>query len=260
MSLAAPARIEPVMVERVWGAYDLTPWFPPQAAKTGEVWFDGGAILVKFIFTTENLSIQVHPGDEYAAEHEKGSPGKTEMWHILRADPGARIAAGFREPVTVEAAREGALNGAIVSMLAWHEAAAGDTFFIPAGTVHAIGAGLALCEIQQNSNVTYRLYDWGRTGRDLHLDDGFAVADCGIHPGQSTAVNGQLVRSRYFTTEREQVHGDAVWPRDSLMIVLDGRGTVGGEACALGQVWRLATGTKISSLDGMTILRTYVEE
>ncbi|MEZ5354851.1 MAG: class I mannose-6-phosphate isomerase [Bryobacteraceae bacterium] len=260
MTTAGPTRIEPEMVERVWGALDLTPWYPRQSAKTGEVWFDSGDILVKFIFTTGNLSVQVHPGDDYAASHHNGSAGKTEMWHILRADPGARIAIGFQKPVTLEAARQGALDGSIVSMLAWHEAAPGDTFFTPAGTVHAIGAGLVLCEIQQKSDVTYRLYDWGRTGRPLHLDDGFAVAALGTHPGRSTpGDDGTLARCPYFTTEKQYVRGVATWPRDALMIVLEGEGSVDGAACAAGQVWRLPQGANIASSPGMTLLRTYVE-
>jgi len=260
MTTTTPTRIEPVMVERVWGAHDLTPWYPRQTAKIGEVWFNAGDILVKFIFTTENLSVQVHPDDAYAAEHHNGSRGKTEMWHILRVDPGARIAAGFREPVTREAARQGALDGSIVGMLAWHEAAPGDTFFTPAGTVHAIGAGLALCEIQQNSDITYRLYDWGRTDRELHLEHGFTVADLVPHGGRSEAENGVLAKSQYFTTEREEIQGETVWPRDSLMIVLEGTGTVAGEACRLGEVWRLPAGARISAMGRMTVLRTYVED
>jgi mannose-6-phosphate isomerase len=257
-SRSEPHRIEAKMVERVWGAYDLSPWFGGQENKTGEVWFDSGDILVKFIFTTENLSIQVHPDDAYAARHHQGSPGKTEMWHILRAEPGAKIACGFRRQVDREAARQGALDGGIVDMLAWHEAAPGDTFFTPAGTVHAIGAGLALCEIQQVSDVTYRLYDWGRTGRELHLDHGFTVAALEPHPGRSVPENGVLARCPYFTTEKERIVGACEWPRDSLMIVVDGSGSVNGAACRMGEVWRLPAGTAVSS-SGMTVLRTYVD-
>src|SRR5271165_3300984 len=165
-----PKRLQPRFLEKVWGSTRLEPWFESTGAKIGEVWFEGAGplpILVKFIFTTEKLSVQVHPDDVYAAKHHN-SRGKTEMWHVLAAAPGARIAAGFREPVSAERLRAGALSGEIEELLAWHEARPGDTFFIPAGTVHAIGAGLTLCEIQQFSDITYRLYDYGRP-RELHL-------------------------------------------------------------------------------------------
>ncbi len=170
-------RLTPSFREKVWGATRLGPWFPDSDRKIGEVWFEGPfgndadlPLLVKFIFTTEKLSVQVHPEDEYAGLHHQ-SRGKTEMWHILAAEPGAQIAAGFRESITPEQFREAALSGAIEQELQWFDARPGDTFFIPAGTVHAIGPGLALCEIQQNSDVTYRLYDYGRP-RELHLAHG----------------------------------------------------------------------------------------
>ncbi|MEZ5399560.1 MAG: class I mannose-6-phosphate isomerase [Bryobacteraceae bacterium] len=256
---AGPVRIEPKFVHRVWGSHNLAPWFGTQAEKIGEVWFEAGEILIKFIFTTEPLSVQVHPGDAYAARHHGGSRGKTEMWHILRAEPGARIAAGFREPVAADAAHRGALDGSIETMLAWHDAAPGDTFFTPAGTVHAIGAGLALCEIQQNSDITYRLYDWGRKpARELHLEHGFAVADLGPASSRTAAADGVLAACPYFTTEAEMVAGELVWPRDSVMIVLSGNGSVAEIQCALGQVWRVPAGAQVSSAEGMQVLRTYV--
>ena len=143
-------KLEPSFRERPWGTRNLEPWFPNVRAKAGpfpigEVWFETPEVplLVKFLFAKENLSVQVHPDDKYARFHHS-SPGKTEMWHVLKAEPGAKIAAGFREPVTSEQARAGALDGTIMGMLEWFDAQAGDTFFIPAGTVHAIGAGLTI--------------------------------------------------------------------------------------------------------------------
>ncbi len=132
-------------------------------------------LLVKFLFTSDNLSVQVHPNDEYAAKHHEGSRGKTEMWHILRAEPGAKIAFGVRVPVTKEELRTAAESGAIVDLLNWIPVRPGETYFIPAGTVHAIGGGLVICEVQQLSDVTYRLYDYKRVDKDgkereLHLD------------------------------------------------------------------------------------------
>src|SRR5262249_46670605 len=150
--------------------------------KIGEVWFSTPElpILVKFLFTTENLSVQVHPSGECGV-------GKTEMWHILRAAEGASIALGFRDTVTPAWARAAAESGEILEMLRWYPVRAGETYFTPAGTVHAIGAGIALCEIQQHSDITYRLYDYGRP-RELHLEEGLAVSDFGTHPGASACV------------------------------------------------------------------------
>jgi mannose-6-phosphate isomerase len=159
----------------VWGTPDLLPWYPASEKKIGEVWFEADLpLLVKFVFTSERLSVQVHPNDEFAVANEN-SRGKTEMWYVMRADPGARLAIGFRESITREQLRESALSGEIEQMLNWIEVQAGDAFFIPAGTVHSIGGGLALCEVQQYSDITYRLYDYGRP-RELHLDKAIQVS------------------------------------------------------------------------------------
>src|ERR1700687_5996835 len=190
-------RLTPRFVPKVWGSTHLEPWYPNTAEKIGEVWFEGVPnlpLLIKFLYTTEPLSVQVHP------------EGKTEMWHILAAEPGAKIAAGFRQPITEERLRASALSGEIEELLEWHEARPGDTFFIPAGTVHAIGAGLALCEIQQWSDVTYRLFDYGRP-RELHFDEGTRVSQLGPHPARQNAREGVLVACPFFTTEKVRVDG-----------------------------------------------------
>jgi mannose-6-phosphate isomerase len=99
---SAPVRLPTSFKEKIWGALDLAPWYPDPGKKIGEVWFEADVpLLVKFVFTSERLSVQVHPDDAFAAAHEK-SLGKTEMWYVLRADPGAQIALGFREPITRE--------------------------------------------------------------------------------------------------------------------------------------------------------------
>lgn len=159
-------RIEPSIVERAWG---------------DETWYPAGDLLIKYIRTREKLSVQVHPGDDYARAHEN-SRGKTEMWYITAAEPGATIALGFRERYTVDRVRAAALSGEIVDMLRWWPARAGDVFYTPAGTVHAIGGGIQLWEIQQQSDVTFRLYDYGRN-RPLHLDKALDVALLEPHPG-----------------------------------------------------------------------------
>ena len=219
-------RLTPRLVPKVWGCTRLEPLFPDSKEKIGEVWFEGVPnlpLLIKFLFTTEPLSVQVHP------------EGKTEMWHILAAEPGAKIAAGFREPITKQRLRESALSGEIEQLLEWHDARPGDTFFIPAGTVHAIGAGLTLCEIQQWSDVTYRLYDYGRP-RELHLDEGARVSKLGPHAARQTAREGVLVSCPFFTTEKLRVDGRV--SRDAkVIILLEGQLEVGGHPAKAGEVW-----------------------
>ncbi len=236
--MTAIRRIEGTPYEKVWGSHDLSPLFPPSERKIGEVWFAADPLLIKFLFTTENLSVQVHPADE------NGVQGKTEMWHILRAERGAMIALGFREPVTRERLVEAAKSGGIMALLNWIPVRAGETYFTPAHTVHAIGAGIALCEIQQNSDITYRLYDYGRA-REMHLEEGSRVADLGVHPGEC----GLPVRCEYFETEAVELGGgefggDAAYgsAHDHFLIVLEGCGELGGEAFAAGEVWQVAAG------------------
>ena len=171
-------------VERIWGRRDLSgPFAPPPgmgAEPIGEIWFEGApgaALLVKYLFTAERLSIQVHPDDE-AARARGHARGKDEAWYVLSAEPGATIGLGLTRQVSRETLRAAALDGSIERLLDWRPVAAGEFFYSPAGTVHAIGGGLSLIEIQQHLDLTYRLYDYGRP-RELHLDEAVAVADPG---------------------------------------------------------------------------------
>ncbi len=173
------------IVEKVWGRDALpAPFSAPPGERIGEIWFDPPhelpELLVKYLFTSEKLSVQVHPSDGTAPS---GSRGKDECWLVLSAEPGAKLAVGFRDEISPEAMRNASLDGSIEDLLAWYSVAAGDFIYLPAGTVHAIGAGLTLIEIQQNSDVTYRLFDYGRP-RELHLDAAIAVADGAPHPAQ----------------------------------------------------------------------------
>ena len=257
------ARIEPQFVERVWGSLHLEPWFRDASAKTGEVWFPAGRLLIKFLFTTEPLSVQVHPGDEYALHHH-GCAGKTEMWHVLEAAPGARIAAGFARAVTREQAHAAALDGSIEEMLGWHEAHPGDTFLTRAGMVHALGAGLVVCEIQQTSDITYRLYDYRREpARELHLEHGFAVADLGPHPGRAAAERiepeaERLAACEYFVTERWELASPRTWEREAVLIALAGGGLIDGQPFKRGEVWQAPAGARVEPGGGRAVLlRTY---
>lgn len=260
-----PQRMEPVFLEKIWGSTYLEPWFPNSTSKIGEAWyhFEGSPILVKFLFTTEKLSVQVHPDDEYARAHE-GSLGKTEMWHILRAEPGATVALGFKVGISPERMRESAATGEIMELLNWIPAKPGDTFFVPPGTVHALGGGLALVEIQQYSDVTYRLYDYGRD-RPLHLDKSMDVATPGPHPGKSTADGAVIASCEYFTVEK------FAWPasfeyqpdpnRFQLLIVMNGHGTIGGEPYRAGECWFIPAGSDpftLAPAESTEVLRTFV--
>ena len=161
-----------------WGRTQLPPMFgDTRGERIGEVWFlgpDNLPLMAKYIFTDERLSIQNHPDDAQA--HARGLPrGKEECWYILDAEPGASLALGFVREVSRNEIRASATDRSIVDLLDWKPVAPGDFFYVPAGTVHAIGAGISLLEFQQSSDVTYRLYDYGRP-RELHLADGAAVA------------------------------------------------------------------------------------
>lgn len=182
-AVAMPRRLETLVIEKPWGRTDIPCAFGNFGERRiGEIWFahpDGNesAILVKFLFTSERLSIQVHPGDA-AAQAAGFRSGKDECWLVLDADAGAELGVGLIHETSREALREAALDGSIVDLVDWRPARKGDFIFNPAGTVHAIGGGLTIVEVQQNVDCTYRLYDYGRP-RPLHLDAGLAVAALG---------------------------------------------------------------------------------
>jgi mannose-6-phosphate isomerase len=254
-----PVRLWPSLREKVWGKKQLSPWFPDSQVPIGEAWFLGEEelpLLVKLLFTSERLSVQVHPDDG-----EDGARGKTEMWHILEAAPGATIALGFRQPITRERLWDACGSGEIEELLNWIPVRAGETYFTPAHTVHAIGAGIVLCEIQQHSDVTYRLWDYGRP-REIHVDKAAPIAELGVHPG---AVPGGVVTSRHFVTAPVELGaGERRVPeprRCHLWICIEGEGTVGGERFARGDVWLLPETPAQPTIEARTaarFLKTYV--
>ncbi len=256
-----PLRLTPSLREKVWGRTKLSPWFPDSPQPIGEVWFLADRelpLLVKLLFTSERLSVQVHPADG-----EDGPRGKTEMWHILEAGPGADIALGFREPITRERLLDSTRTGEIENLLNWIPVRTGQTFVTPAHTVHAIGAGIVLCEIQQNSDVTYRLWDYGRP-RELHVARAVAVADLTPHPG---AAPSGPVRTPYFVTQTlDLAAGGEYIPeaRDChLLICLRGEGFLGGQPVRAGEVWLLPeTGAQpaVRAVGPLSFLRTYVPQ
>src|SRR5206468_6535686 len=177
-------KLERRYVEEPWGRTELPPMFdPPAGERIGEVWFTDGAelpLLAKYIFTSERLSIQVHPDDEQARERGLAQ-GKSECWYILEAEPGATLGLGLKSVVSAADLRSAALDGAIEQLMDWRSVRAGDFFMVLPGTIHAIGGGISLLEFQQNSDVTYRLYDYGRP-RELHLDQAISVARSAPYP------------------------------------------------------------------------------
>ena len=239
-------RLIPRFLEKVWGSPTLLPWFPNSTSKIGEVWLEAPSgqpmpLLLKFLFTTERLSVQVHPGDAYARLHHQ-SNGKTEMWHILRADPGAQLALGLNQTLTAAELRADSESGAIEGKLNWIDARPGETYFVPAGTIHAIGGGLAVCEIQQQSDVTYRLYDYGRP-RELHLDRGVEVSDLRKYSPPPAPV-GCLAECAYFRTERLVVEKGGAIPADPSrtfwLICIEGPDA--------GQGWQVDSGTDLIAI------------
>jgi mannose-6-phosphate isomerase len=265
--MADPIRLTPSFREKVWGKTRLAPWFPNSETPIGEVWYLGGhelPILVKLLFTSERLSVQVHPADG-----EDGPAGKTEMWHILEADPGASIAVGFREPITRERLRQASRTGEIEQLLNWVPVKPGDTMFSAAHTVHAIGAGLVLYEIQQNTDITYRLWDYGRA-REMHVEKAIPISDLGVHPGvvqpkPLAPGRDELARCKYFATELAQLKaGERIAPtpeKCQMWIAIEGRGRIGLEAFHPGEVWLLPeTGEQpeIRAEGDARLLRTYL--
>lgn len=189
----AVSKMQTKLVEKPWGRTNIDGIPESINARIGELWFELGngprlPLLVKYIFTSENLSIQVHPDDDQG-QAAGYIGGKEECWYVLDAQDGARLGIGTTRPLHGDELRAAALDGSLGELIDWRPISAGDFYFIPAGTVHAIGADVALLEVQQNVDVTYRLFDYGRP-RELHLDEGVAVSRA--KPYDLPAVNYQL--------------------------------------------------------------------
>jgi len=190
-------RLSKHIVEKPWGCFDLPKGFDNPARKQiGEIWYyhaqQSLPLLVKWLFTSEKLSVQVHPND-MQAQHYGLSSGKEECWVITNAEPDAVLGIGTRRILDAEELRNLSLSGEIENLIDWKPVAAGDYFYIPAGTVHAIGAGVTLIEVQQNTDITYRLYDYGRP-RALHLDQGVAVSNARPY---DDSRNGNIANDSY---------------------------------------------------------------
>ncbi len=245
--LIGPVSLRPIFSERVWGVETLPKWYAqPEAGKpVGEAWltaetcvvdagefagvslaeltkrypeaFAGGAtaefpLLVKTLFPREKLSVQVHPNDEQAGALGLGR-GKTECWYVLSAEPGAELALGFRGEITNEEIKAAIADGTLEEKLRYLPVKAGDMVFVDAGTVHSIGPGMVVLETQEYSDITYRLYDFGRP-RELHVDAGLAVTRTSSSAGlvAPMAMGGftRLVASDYFVVDRFAAKNEGV--------------------------------------------------
>ncbi|MFC0590342.1 class I mannose-6-phosphate isomerase [Novosphingobium aquiterrae] len=250
------------MVEKPWGRDALpAPFVAPAGQRIGEVWFEPPAsldqLLVKYIFTSEKLSVQVHPSDAQTIEAGLGKQGKEECWLVVDADEGATLGIGFNQEISARDMRMAATDGTIEGLMTWFPVRPGDFFYIPAGTVHAIGAGVSLIEVQQNSDITYRLYDYGRP-RPLHLNLGMGVAKgepyadprrCHVAEcGEVTLVEGPLFRlTRYdgpLSAEARAQFGE-----NALLVIPQTAGaSVKGEAVPAGSC-AVASGLKAFAIE-----------
>lgn len=324
-----PARLEAIFSPRPWGVRSLAPFFPEKTNLTeplGEAWLTGsecvfadgpfagqrlGAawpkmgpdwagtavpkdgpfpLLVKFIFAAEHLSVQVHPGDDYARTHEKlpdGQPalGKTEMWYAVSAQPAAEVLLGLKEDVTRESLERAITDGTAEHCLKHVPLNAGDVIFVPTGTAHTIGGGLVLCEIQEHSDITYRVYDYNRRdpqgrSRELHIAKALEVMRFGAQIGGKVTParvsrNGVeetfYVSCKYFATEKwdfaSRSSGATSPEHFELLVTLQGNGELswsGGRAeYAPAQVWLLPAALgkyDLKAGSSTSLLRTYVPE
>jgi mannose-6-phosphate isomerase len=318
-----PARLEPVFSPRPWGRRSLAPYFPEMSnlsEPTGEAWMTGSdcrfangpfagrklgeiwreispdwagtaqdrgdfPLLVKFIFPQDKLSVQVHPDDAYASLHEQaaGGRGKTEMWYAVEARPGAEVLVGMKPDVTREEFTRAIQDGTAENCLVHVPLGRGDAVFVPAGTAHTIGPGLVLCEIQEFSDLTYRVYDYNRRDRKgqprpLHIEKALDVLRFGTqYGGKITPVRiaGDTLREthyavcRYFATERwdfaQSIEASVSTERFELLIFCEGYGSIcwGVERAAyqLAQVWLIPAALgrfRLSPEAPTSLLHTYV--
>jgi mannose-6-phosphate isomerase len=238
-------------LSKPWGVADLRPFSNAalNGQTIGEIWFERAdpgasdpALLLKLLFTSQPLSIQVHPDDAYA--HAINLPnGKTEAWFVLRADPDAKVGLGLRKRLTSAQLRSAIDDGSLAGLIAWRAVSPGETIFVPAGTIHAIGAGLVIAEIQQRSDATFRMFDFGRA-RELQIDDAVAVADAGIAghydaPSKLSDTRTLLLSNPHFTFEKIDLAPNSAWrlkaEQETWMLVIKGSAHVDRLELATGE-------------------------
>lgn len=237
--------------QKPWGSTDLLPWNGTSTGgkPVGELWFQRAdraapatSLLLKLLFTTEPLSIQVHPDDDFARSIGLAN-GKTEAWYILSAEPDAQIALGLKHMLSSSQLRSAIADGSIVDMVQWYPARAGDVVFVPAGTIHAIGASIVLAEIQQRSDATFRLFDYGRQ-RELHVDNAVAVATAGpakrqSSPTQLDEARKAVVVDAHFVLEQVEFLPGSAWTieiqKEAWLLAIGGSARIGPVEVAPGE-------------------------
>jgi mannose-6-phosphate isomerase len=319
-------RLAPIFMPRIWGARNLSPLFPERLQERepmGEVWLTGNEcvfangefagrslgevwpelpeewtgtrlrgleripLLVKFIFPEDKLSVQVHPDDVYAEQHESaaGGTGKTEMWYVVTAREGAELRVGLRPDVTPESFRRAIADGTVEDCLERVPVRAGDAVFVPAGTAHTICPGTVLCEVQEHSDITYRVFDYNRVGADgkprpLHIRQALNVMRFGEQSGgrcdpvritHGAVTETFFAACRYFAMERwefrERIAAVTSPEHFDLLIFLDGKGSIefadGTESYAPAELWLFPAALGAYQLvpeSPTTLLRTYVPD
>ena len=264
------------VVQKPWGRACPHPWSESSAdgGMIGEIRFGRESasapppsLLLKLLFTAEPLSIQVHPDDAQARSF--GEPnGKTEAWYVISSEPGARVAVGLKRRLTGEQLRDSIADGTIAGLMNWRAVVEGEAVFVPAGTIHAIGAGFVIAEIQQRSDTTFRLFDHGRQ-RDVHIDRAVAVARTGpsdFQPGPTRLTDARvlLVTSPQFILERIDLPAHSNWQLDAenetWLLVLGGHARLGTLDASIGQaVFMEAARTTISAgSESLALLLAYV--
>ena len=323
----SPSRLGPIFVPRIWGSRSLAPLFDSsQAAATqpiGEVWLTGDLctfesgplagrslgeswrglsaewkghrlqtcsripLLVKFIFPEDKLSVQVHPDDQYAHQHEAaaGGVGKTEMWYAVAARPGAELRLGLEPGVTLDQFRKALADANVEQFLTSFSVQTGDAFFVPAGSAHTIGPGMLLCEVQQHSDITYRVFDYNRrqpdgSPRPLHVRQALEVINfgpqqCGKMRGvqiqQESLQKRYLAACPYFASEIWEFSGavDAKTSPDhfELLVLLGGHGRIQWRSESMpynsGEAWLLPAALgdyRLTAQSPTKLLRTYVPD
>ncbi|WP_413990815.1 class I mannose-6-phosphate isomerase [Labrys okinawensis] len=240
-------------VRKPWGSLDLLPWsdIRDQRGPIGELWCQRSALitvepalLLKLLFTTEPLSIQVHPDDAFARSIGLDH-GKTEAWYILSATADASVALGLKRELDPAQLRTAIEDGSISDLVQWRGVQKHDVIFVPAGTIHAIGPGIVLAEIQQRSDATFRLFDYGRQ-RKLDVNDAVAASSREAPVTQARAarlsdVRILLVANPYFILERIDLAANSNWElkaeHETWLLVLDGHAEVGRMKAGIGKAF-----------------------
>ena len=230
--------------------------------------FESFPQLIKLIDAEKDLSVQVHPSDEYALRYEN-SYGKTEMWYIVSAEDGAGIYLGFRRDVTAAEFEQAIAENTLTNLLNFYPVRAGECYFIPAGIIHAIGKGCLICEVQQNSNLTYRVYDYGRLGadgnpRELHVEKAKAVTELKkfeYRPLSEKTEEGEVIADcRYFTVKKISLQGEKTLSCNErsfkYLICLDGEATLEGTPLPLGASFLVPAEEGVLHLVGNATLLT----